>query len=195
MARVFLTAGHNKALVDPIKKINYKEDPGAVSGIYKEADLTIEIRDLTTAALKAKGVTVFNDANTLPLAKMLNWLFPSMKENDIVCEFHWNAGPPTATGAEILVKAYPPASDSEKALAKKVLDATCKTLGIRSRGVKTEADSQHKKLGLMRAPVKTKVILLEVCFITNVTDMNSYNKSKTALAEAIAKVLAEEAKK
>ena len=81
-------------------------------------------------------------------------------------------------------------------MAKDVADIISDTLGIQLRGnfkglkgVKSEADSQHKKLGFMRLNGET--ILIEMCFISSKSDMDKYQANKKVLAKRLANVICE----
>jgi LysM repeat protein len=56
-----------------------------------------------------------------------------------------------------------------------------------NKGVRTEIESHHGKLGWMR--MNCNNLLLEVCFISNNEDMESYQKNKEVLAKRIAQFL------
>jgi N-acetylmuramoyl-L-alanine amidase len=60
---------------------------------------------------------------------------------------------------------------------------------LRSRGVKTELDSQHKSIGILREQGIN--LLIEICFISNATDMAYYQAAKQRVAEEIALILEE----
>jgi LysM repeat protein len=128
------------------------------------------------------------------LSETINIFKNRTSPNSIVVDIHFNAGPPTATGTETLI----PSDNTlfERQLAEKISDIIHKCLGIRKRGnhnghlgVKTEAESHHGRLGWMRLTGEN--ILLEVCFITNKNDIESYNRNKIELAKDIANILIE----
>jgi hypothetical protein len=84
-------------------------------------------------------------------------------------------------------------------LAGKLAKCMSDTLGIPLRGstngvlgVKTESLSARGQLGWMR--LNGNNILLEVCFISNKSDMEKYQDNKSMLAFKIAKILYEYAK-
>jgi N-acetylmuramoyl-L-alanine amidase len=174
---IYLSAGHTP------KGLN--QDPGAIGNGYKEADLTVELRDLTTKILKDNGMTVWNDNDTVRLPEVLKAI--NSTEKDVVCDIHFNAGPPTATGVEVLIPSRHTAIESE--IASKLVVMLAGIMKIRSRGVKTESDSQHKTIGILREQGIN--LLIEICFISNATDMAYYQASKRKVAEAIALILEE----
>ena len=84
-------------------------------------------------------------------------------------------------------------------MAGKLAKCMSDTLGIPLRGnikdtlgVKTEAMSARGTLGWMR--LNGQNILLEVCFISNKSDMEKYQANKSILAFKIAKILYDYAK-
>ena len=89
-------------------------------------------------------------------------------------EFHFDAASPTATGTTILVEAE--ADRLDKAFAKEIVDKTAEILKIKNRGVKSETDSHRGKLGLMRE--EGIIALLEVGFITNVSDIKAFKENR-----------------
>lgn len=174
----FISAGHNA-------KAKIKPDPGAI-GVngQKEGDLTIEFRDLVVNHLNRIGVRYITDDDQETLAMYLSRI--QSGPGSVVLEFHFDAAvTPNAVGCSALVGAD--ADRLDKAFATELVLATSKILGIRSRGVISEADSHRGRLGLMRE--KGTVALLELCFITNPNDMASYHKNKFILAPEIAKII------
>lgn len=174
---IYLSAGHSPKGLKP--------DPGAIGNGYKEADLTVELRDLITKVLKEKGAAVWNDDDTMRLPEVLKSI--NSTEKDVVCDLHFNAGPPTATGVEILIPTR--YTSLEKEIASKLNIMLGGVMKLRCRGIKTEGDSQHGTLGIMRELGVN--ILIEVCFISNATDMAYYQAKKTKVAEEIALILME----
>lgn len=170
---IFLTAGHNS------------KDSGAVGSGYVESKETIRIRNRVSELLQSKGAEVWNDNDSWTLQQVINEITKLSKPNDIICDIHFNAGPEKATGCEVFVPEY--AVKTELLLAADLSKTISETLGIRNRMVKRESDSQHKRLGMMR-PNGINV-LIEVAFISNASDMKSYNDKFELLCENIAKVL------
>lgn len=174
---LFISAGHHsKHPVNP--------DPGAISqnGV-KEGDLTIEFRDLVSHELTILGAPHKKDIDTETLQQYVNRI--QTGNGSVVLEFHFDAGPPTATGSTSLTEVD--ADRLDKAFAKELVDTTSSILGIKNRGVKTEADTRHKRLALMKED--GLVCLLELAFISNEDDLAKYNSRKKELARAIAQIL------
>jgi N-acetylmuramoyl-L-alanine amidase len=100
-------------------------------------------------------------------------------------DIHFNAGPPTATGTEVIIKGNP--NKFERKIAGKIVEVMSEKLEIRNRGVKTESSTARGRIGILHVPCNT--ILLELCFLTNTNDMDNYTKWKFILASAIADII------
>lgn len=176
---IFISAGHNPNGKNP--------DPGAVAHGVREADLTIELRDLIEielAKLKAKFIT---DRDNEPLVEYLNRIKPG--DGSVVFEIHFNAAESyKATGVETVVPAS--ASAHEIQFAQELSAAVNRHTGLQLRGDKgviREGKTKRGRLAIMREEGMNA--LLEVCFITNISDLNRYRKAKQAIAKDIAAVL------
>ncbi len=172
---IFISAGHNPKGI--------KTDPGAVANGYREADLTIEIRDLVCKELDILGVKYIKDLDTETLSQYLQRA--QTGNASVVVEFHFDAANGTASGATSIVEME--ADRLDKAFAKELVDATSKCLSIKNRGVKSEAETHRGRLGLMRE--EGIICLLEVGFIDNKQDVDAYQCSKQALAMILAPIL------
>ena len=91
--------------------------------------------------------------------------------------FHLNAG--GGSGVEVLHY-----GDSTKKLAAEISAAISKALGVKDRGAK-----QRKDLYFLKQ-TKAHSILIEVCFIDSLIDMQKLLKRRAKVASAIAEVLA-----
>jgi N-acetylmuramoyl-L-alanine amidase len=173
---IYISAGHNIGGIKP--------DPGAVANGYKEAELAAIIRDLTVKELK-KDTTlkVSTDKDTERLGEYLKRI--ETGNGSVVLEFHFDAASPTATGTTILIG--DDADRLDKAFAKEIVEKTAEVLKIKNRGVKAESTSHRGKLGLMRE--QGTVALLEVCFITNTSDLKAFQDNKRTLAVELAKII------
>jgi N-acetylmuramoyl-L-alanine amidase len=185
---IFLSAGHGGS------------DPGAVSGKYVERDLTIELRDLIAPHLVAKGLTVVRDQNSWALKDTLIqfgafWKKSLFSNRSWFIDIHFNAATPQAKGVECFVAAG--ASKEEITMAQQASYALATLLRtpVRSgskglpNGVKYETDDRHKRLGFLHNP--GKCMLVEVCFLTNEQEMNTYEANKTIIARSLAQIIAE----
>ena len=171
----FISAGHNT---------KGKRDPGAVSGKLVEAEKTVEFRDLVVPIARGMGVKVITDSDEESLGTYLKRI--QTGTGSVVLEFHFDAAASsTATGTTALVGGD--ADRLDKAFAKELVEATSQILNIRNRGVISEADSHRGRLGLMRE--QGTVALLELCFISNPSDMAKYEKNKICLAARIAQII------
>jgi N-acetylmuramoyl-L-alanine amidase len=81
---------------------------------------------------------------------------------DIMISLHCNSGQPSATGTEVFYR-----GSDDKAMADRLSVAVAETLGIRNRGAKTEAQSQHASLAVLEFD---KCWLIEIGFISNASD-------------------------
>jgi N-acetylmuramoyl-L-alanine amidase len=183
MRKIYISAGHSNV---PGK------DRGAMGNGYIEGELTVEFRNLIVTELKKLGITATIDQNDSILTQSINFFKNLTSNSDIVLDIHWNAASPQATGTETLIPADP--TKFETKLAHSISSCISETLNIPMRGnyddykgVKTEANSHHGRLGWMR--LSGENILMEVCFISNKNDMDSYQKEKENLAKKLAKIL------
>lgn len=173
---VFISAGHNPKGI--------KVDPGAIGNGYHEANLTVEFRDLVIKQCLKLGLKVIQDKDDERLGTYLERI--KTGNGSVVVEFHFDAAvSPTATGTTALIEEE--ADRLDKAFAKELVDLTSKTLGIKNRGVLTEAQSHRGKLALMRE--EGIICLLELCFISNPTDVRQYKANKEKLAIEMAKII------
>jgi N-acetylmuramoyl-L-alanine amidase len=175
---IFLSAGHNA------QSKSIKADPGAINkhGI-KEGDLTIEFRDLVAHELDILGIKYITDLKEESLQMYVDRI--QTGNGSVVIEYHFDAAAETATGCTTLTEID--ADRLDKACAKELSDITASILGIKNRGVKTEADTRHGRLALMKED--GIVVLHEICFITNEDDLTRYNLKKKELAKAHANIL------
>lgn len=185
MRKIFISAGHSNVP---------GRDRGASSGTYIEGELAVGLRDKVANELKKMGVTPVMDNNRNILAESITFFKNLVSKDAIVLDIHWNSGPATATGTEVLIPSEN--TSMERNLAKSLADVISKTLNIPLRGehkglkgVKTEADSHHGRLGWMRLTGEN--VLIETCFISNPTEMKKYLDNADVLAKNIADVLYE----
>lgn len=176
---VFLSAGHSNEI---------GRDRGAAathSGkLWIEGAEAVRMRDAITSHLRAAGVKVVTDNNRNILAETIRLFRASVTPNCIVVDIHFNAATPTANGTETLIPEVP--NNFERRLAGEINQALV-DIGFRNRGVKTEADSHHGRLGWMR--LNGENILIETCFISNAEDMVRYSRHFNVICKSIADVL------
>ena len=61
-------------------------------------------------------------------------------------DIHFNAGGPAASGTECFIANDASAHSQE--MAKEICNTASSVMGIKNRGVKTEGQSQHNKIGI-----------------------------------------------
>lgn len=169
---VFPSAGHSNA------------DPGAVANGFKEAELTKELRNMVAERLKAANHRFIADKDDERNRQYQGRIKPG--NGSVLLDIHFNAGPPSATGTEVIVSNS--ANANSKAFAKELVDGASRILGIRNRGVKGERGSQHSRIGILHLGAGIAA-LAEVCFITNEQDIAAYQVNKERLADFYAKTL------
>lgn len=167
MRKIFLTAGHRGGTT------------GANYNGIKEAEETIWLRDEIAERLKAKGIDVMLDNDSASLSEVVTTINASCKPTDICIDLHFNAvANPSANGTEVF-KPFN-ASDTEIEVAEDLLYSTCMVLGTKNRGVKREGEGTHQRLAML-SDIMCNSVLLEVCFISNITDANKYKEKRDEL--------------
>lgn len=170
--KLFVSAGHGGS------------DPGATYKNYREADLNIEFRDILVAELRAFGIEAITDPNENYTRKTLAWLRGKFGSKDILFDIHFNAGPTSSHGSEVIVPDV--ASAFEKGMAAEICAAFA-TFGFKNRGVKPERETFRKSLAWMKPNAEN--VLIEIGFITNEQDMRIYEANKRGIARKIAYIL------
>lgn len=176
MSVITVTAGHSN------------KDPGAVNGLFREADIAQEMRNMVALYLHQKDIAVKTDGEgkgNLPLPAAIKLISGSKA----AVEFHCNAFPkPTAGGCEAL------SQPKDRALSQRLCKAVSDVMGIPTRGTdggwKGEGSGQHSRLGYVR----NGGIILELFFISNPTELAVWQDKKWLVAKAVAEVLAEVAR-
>jgi N-acetylmuramoyl-L-alanine amidase len=176
MARkLFISAGHGGF------------DPGASGNGFVEASLTLGLRRLLVTELQRLGIQAVIDPDNNALSQTLSWLRGKFGQRDILLDIHWNASTDNrANGSEIIVPEN--ASQFELNLSNALLKVFT-DIGFRNRGVKPESRTARGTLAWMRPNAEN--VLIEVCFITNKSDMLLYNNSRNIIAKRLAYVLRE----
>ena len=176
MSVITVTAGHSN------------KDPGAVNGLFREADIAQEMRNMVALYLRQKDIAVKTDGEgkgNLPLPAAIKLISGSKA----AVEFHCNAFPkPTAGGCEAL------SQPKDRALSQRLCKAVSDVMGIPTRGTdggwKDEGSGQHSRLGYVR----NGGIILELFFISNPAELAVWQDKKWLVAKAVAEVLAEVAR-
>jgi N-acetylmuramoyl-L-alanine amidase len=169
---VFVSAGH------------HIKDSGAI-GVdgRKEADEAIKMRNAVVKYCLDRGLKVITDNDNETLSQYLMRI--KTGNGSVVLEIHFDAFNKLASGTTALVG--DDADRLDKLFGKEMVDFTSNTLGIKNRGVISEAKSHRGKLGLMRE--QGIVCLIEVCFIDNFSDMTNYDKNFFSLASGYAAII------
>jgi N-acetylmuramoyl-L-alanine amidase len=162
-------------------------DSGAVGSGYIERDLAIEFRNLLVSELQKLSVPCITDPDSNKLADSLVYFKSYFKPDSINVDIHWNAGPAAATGTEVLINTQ--ATPFEKLLGGKIAEAIATILNIKNRGLKTELQSARGSLAWIKQQGRNYII--EMCFISNKTDMDKYQAKKHELSKAMAIILSE----
>lgn len=162
------------------------KDTGAV-GIIDEAVENVEMRNLICEELSQKGTPFVTDSVKSTLSEVVEYLRTTLQKYDIALDIHFNScGDPSVGGTEVIVpNRY---TSDEWQIADELLTTTCRILGTKNRGVKTEQQTPHQRLAML-SNYDACNILLEICFVNNKSDIASYRKHKGELAKAYAEIL------
>ncbi|USL95211.1 N-acetylmuramoyl-L-alanine amidase [Riemerella anatipestifer] len=171
--KVFPSAGHHSA------------DPGAVANGYIERDEMDKLRNMIVAKLRGKGHPFNTDDNSENNRQYQGRIRRELRTGDVVMDMHLNVGPPTATGVEVFISRN--AGADSRAMAQEAANGLAKIMGITNRGVKTEGQSQHNRIGILN--LRGTAILIEFCFITNKSDMQKFITNKEHIAEFLVQLL------
>ena len=167
--KIYLIAGHNGS------------GTGA-NGFIDEGKETIILRYLIAKNLYDMGIVVIKDDNLTPLTKVVQWLRNQITKKDICIDIHFNASTnKLANGSEVFIPTKN--TSDEVQLANMFRESLSKV--FKDRGVSLESKSYHGKIAMLSG-FDCCNILLEVCFVTNKTDVDAYNSHKIELAYEIA---------
>jgi len=180
--RILVSAGHSNIL---------GLDKGAEGCGFVEGVEAVKVRDAVAARLREMkddlGVEfeVLEDGfdgDNQPLTKAV----ALARAADVAIEFHFNASDnPKATGIEVLAK--PTHKKLAQIIAAGIRAAT--NLPLRGdAGYKSDGSGQHHRLVFCEAGG----VIVEVCFISNPSDMTAYKTYFEAMCRNIADFLASE---
>ena len=170
-----------------------KIDSGAVTTVngklIKEADLAVKLRNAILYYLQQdKEITTRCDGYgqvNLELKEAIKLI----KGSDVSLEVHFNSSTnKTANGVECI------ALPKDKVLAQKLSAAVAKVTGSRLRGVGgfiTQEDSARGKLGYVSAGG----CILEVAFLSNSSELQTFEEKYWLIAKEVAQVLIDHVKK
>ncbi len=160
-------------------------DPGAVSNGITEATIAMDWANELRTILRARKHRVIRtriDAkDPAPVSRRDD--IATSYGGDIMLSLHCNAATGTASGTEVFYR-----HTVNKAMAIRLSAAVATALGIKDRGAKTEAQSQHSALAVMEFD---KCWLIELGFIdhsgdrTKMIDPQLRRKACEAIANAI----------
>lgn len=155
MTVIVLTAGHSST------------DPGAVAGGYTEAELMLELRDLTADRLRNLGHVVIEDGGdgeNLPLRHAISLI----RQSALAVELHTNASSnPTANGVETI------GLPSMRGFCQGLSSVVARCLGSRVRGDNgwiDQSQSARGRLGFVNAGG----VILETFFLSNPDERARY---------------------
>ena len=152
-------------------------DTGAEGNGYKEQDLTRKVGKLVKQKLESLGHTVIELAvdYSNSVNESLNARINKANNNSVewCVSIHLNCG--GGHGTEVFTYGA-----KEITEARNILNNIC-SLGYTNRGIKDGSN-----LAMVRRP-QAKAMLIELCFIDNQSDMNTYNSDN--MANAIVKGL------
>jgi len=158
------------------------QGPGATANGVTEASLAVELRDILAARLRALGCNVAEDGadgQNLPLAEAVKLIAGKA----FAVEIHFNASAnSSATGVECISL---PAS---KVAAQALAAVTASTLGLKLRGANGWIDQSQSARGKL-AFVAAGGVILEVCFISNKSDLSAYRSCLVALVNSLAETI------
>lgn len=181
---VYLVAGH---------EVRNGRGTGA-HGFIDEALEAEKMRDVIAALLPTWQIRVVKDDNSLTLRNVVNWLRGLRPtEKDLVIDIHFNAASASATGTEVWIPRVP--TQRERDFAAALSAKMSEVLMIRNRGVFTSDRNRHGRLAMLDDVTHPVNVLLEVCFVTNRTDTQSYQTNFHKLCKELAWVIAQEARK
>lgn len=160
-------------------------DPGACAGCVEEATIALdwanELRTILRAAGHAVTRTRASRDDPAPVGKRA--AIARQYGGQIMLSIHCNAANGNASGTETFYR-----GESNKDLAARLNLAVVDSLGTRSRGIKTESDSQHARLAVMAFQ---PCFLIELGFIDNAGDREKMLDPalRRSACQAIAKVI------
>ena len=140
-------------------------DSGAVAAGVAEADIVLQIALTGKWLCSQRGIECWltrdDDRDPTPVGSRDD------RAEQAGCthflSLHMNAATGTATGTETFYR-----DSADKAWARKIQSSALAAWGLRDRGLKTEADSQHNRLAVF--DFDGPAALLEVGFIDNSLD-------------------------
>lgn len=157
--KICLDPGHGMS-----NRKNRLYDPGATAGDVSEANIVMKWANCLRAILLAKGHSVVRTRKDAGDPAPVGQRAGIAKEYgcEIMLSLHCNAADGNANGTETFYR-----GDEHSAKAEAINNAVVNALGTRNRGIKTENQSQHKRLAVMAFQ---PCFLLEIGFIDHAGD-------------------------
>lgn len=172
MKKIYLCAGH------------HNNDPGAIAASgQKERDLTKELKGLIAEELIKIGICPILDDDNLSLGAVIREIEKTVKPGDVLIDLHFDSSiKTTATGVGVFIKDNPSGFELKQGaiFSKKIAE----TLSLKDRGVKTETDSNRGRLGFLHGTGER--FIFEICFVSNIGDLESYSRKKEILSSVLA---------
>lgn len=169
---ILLSAGHSNA------------DPGAVANGVKESDIAVECRNIVMKKLEAAGYPAVSDGSgkdNQPLTQAVRLI----SGKTLAVEFHCNAAVnPLAGGVECI------SLPSLREESQKISSAIAGAMGIKLRGDKGWIDQTKSARGRL-AFVAAGGIIVEMFFLSNSSELKTWNEKKWLICQAIADAIVE----
>lgn len=167
------------------------QDSGAVSGSRKENLETIEFKRLIKSAIlqQRPETKVYTDDDSDNLNTVISKARANVSKGSILFDIHINSASPSARGTETFVRKT--STEKDRRIADKINKITSSILDTPNRGVKTEDQTRHGRLGILHTGAET-AILWEVDFISNKSAMEKIDKWRHWLSWEIATILINE---
>ena|SRR3990167_4904544 len=152
---VAISAGHQPGI-----------DNGASSGGLLEANLTIEIANKVVDILLKHSVPTLYVPNNISLTETIRWINArGMQIDGCAVDIHINSG--GGTGWEAFY--YGNGQNKSSNLAQFMVDALFVEAGLVKRGIKSEYQTRHKRLGFIHDTIPV-ASLVECGFIDRIED-------------------------
>lgn len=180
MKVVVITAGHSNT------------DSGAVTTdsngkLVKESDLAVKFRNAVTTYLKANHIVVLNDGVGTD-NKDLKYAISLIKGSTLAIEFHMNASTNNkAVGVETI------SLPKDKSLSQELSQAIATVFNTKVRGEQgwiDQSSSARGKLGY----VNNGGLIVELGFISNATELGTFNSSYWLAAKKVSEIIIEHLK-
>lgn len=178
--KITVTAGHGGSILDGF---GWRSDPGAERAGLREAELMAELRDMVAARLRADGHQVRTDGDG-KVNRALTYAMQLIAGADAAIELHTNAfDDERATGVEVV------ALERLRAPAQRIARAIANATGQRLRGEAGWIDQSKTARG-KNGFVRSGGMVVEVFFLSNPRDRETYLACKESIAFAIARAVA-----